>query len=385
MKKVSKKMKLVIGCISIVVVGSCLVGYTNYSSSQQLKQETKALKLEQSAYSELKKSLKSLRNEQGYFVSDVTKDSISKIVKEVNSLTVNDHLKYNDLKNESANLKKEINSLKEDAKEMQSDYKVQESVNTLFQVIKQQSRDVNKSVENEIVAIKEDNVNTSLSISDNVTIDSMEIFKDLNYQKAEKISEWQKSINKLIDEATNQANQIKTATEKVNSLFDKENVKSDVSTDSYNQAKIETDKIKNEKAKKTLTDKLVKVKTKLDEQEKKKQEEQKQQEKAKQEAQQSEQQAQQQSTGNTANNQQQAQSATPNYSEQPSNNTSNGSTGGNSINGSSSTDNNSSGGSSTGGNQSWSGNNPNNGGTTSGGIVDNINDIPGVETGNTPW
>lgn len=77
---------------------------------------------------------------------------------------------------------------------------------------------------------------------------------------------------KVVENAKNQANEIKTATAKVNQLFTsdkKTEVKQAVTRDTYNQAKDAVNKIKQKQAKDALTKKLASVNKYLSDQEKK--------------------------------------------------------------------------------------------------------------------
>lgn len=258
MKEWTKKTKWVLGITTLFVIGGCSVGYKVYADSIKAKniEEMKAkVEAENQKIDRINSEIQKMysNHEKGFLIENVSTESIKEIenqIKSLNTIT---------LTTKDKNLEVNIKSQDESIKDLENNYKLLN-----FQV-EVQNR-VNDLFNND--AINGGTVKKDLAISDNCNRESIEkIFFDTKTLDGTflKDSEWTKAIKGLKEAALEQLKQIEVATQKANALFDKENVKGDVSQDAYNQAKGEVDKIKNEKAKKSLTDRLAKVAKKLEE------------------------------------------------------------------------------------------------------------------------
>lgn len=114
------------------------------------------------------------------------------------------------------------------------------------------------------VAINGSDVKKDLVIADDLKRETVEKVSKA-YFKEGATKNYDKTINELLANAENQLNQIDKAKVEVANVYKEGKV---VSTDNklYDTAKTETDKIKNEKAKKALSDQLDKVKADIDKQ-----------------------------------------------------------------------------------------------------------------------
>ncbi|MEI5992455.1 hypothetical protein A5881_004011 [Enterococcus termitis] len=114
------------------------------------------------------------------------------------------------------------------------------------------------------VAINGSDVKKDLAIADDLKRETVEKVSKA-YFKEGATKTYDKTINELLANAENQLNQIDKAKVEVAKVYKEGKV---VSTDNklYDTAKAETDKIKNEKAKRALSDQLDKVKTDIDKQ-----------------------------------------------------------------------------------------------------------------------
>lgn len=261
MKKVSewtKKQKWILGITTLLVVGSVGTGaYKVHADSVKKKniaEMNQKINQENKKISDVQKELSALYIDgTTYLVSGLSNQQLKDLgqkVKELTTLevTVSDKKITASLKNQDEEMKR----VKATYEVISYQLKEQEGLNKLF---------VNPALDG-------NKVNKDLAIADGATKEKVEsILKENKQVENSSIldSDWSKSVNELKEVALNQLKQIDVATQKVNALFDKENVKGDVSQDAYNQAKGEVDKIKNEKAKKSLTDRLAKVAQKLEE------------------------------------------------------------------------------------------------------------------------
>lgn len=261
MKKVSewtKKQKWILGITTLLIVGSVGTGaYKVHADSVKKKniaEMNQKINQENKKISDVQKELSALYIDgTTYLVSGLSNQQLKDLGQKVNELntlevTVSDKKITASLKNQDEEMKR----VKATYEMISYQLKEQEGLNELFV---KPALDGNKA-------------NKDLAIADSATKEKAEaILKETKQVENSSIldSDWSKSVNELKEVALNQLKQIDVAMQKVNALFDKENVKGDVSQDAYNQAKGEVDKIKNEKAKKSLTDRLVKVAQKLEE------------------------------------------------------------------------------------------------------------------------
>lgn len=255
----SKKKKVTTGLVGLAcVVVLAGVGTTVYAQGQKQQEQSEVQKELDNATSELvklNKKVNSLLDEKdpNYLVKDVTNEAIQKLSEEVTASTKFDARVELD-QNAYGSFDKEANKVKASMNNVQVAYNTQDAVNKLYQ-----SKD-NK------VAMNGTEVNKDLAIADNLSDDSLLKTKDTYYKK-DSSTPHDKTVNELIDNATAQLKQLTDAKNEVSKVYKDGKV---VSTDSklYDSAKAQVDKVKNEKAKKELSDQLAKVKSDLDKKEK---------------------------------------------------------------------------------------------------------------------
>lgn len=251
----SKKKKVTTGLVGlaciVVLVG---VGTTVYAQGQKQQEQSEVKKELDNATSDLvklNKKVNSLLDEKdpNYLVKDVTNEAIQKLSEEVTASTKFDARVELD-QNAYGSFDKEANKVKASMNNVQVAYNTQDAVNKLYQ-----SKD-NK------VAMNGTEVNKDLAIADNLSDDSLLKTKDTYYKK-DSSTPHDKTVNELIDNATVQLKQLTDAKNEVAKVYKDGKV---VSTDSklYDSAKAQVDKVKNEKAKKELSDQLAKVKSDMD-------------------------------------------------------------------------------------------------------------------------
>lgn len=266
LKQLSKKQKIVIiSVISLAVIGGS-IGYKAYADVQHQQKVEQALVLLSEKDSDLKALYKKSedlysKDKSDFLNKETTEESVTsleneleKIVEKYKNVTFPEGVESED----SLNYQEMNKELLSQAQTMLATQKV---VNSLFGKI----------------VIEGDAVSKDVAIKDDLKNDFIKSAKDSYYNEETK-SEWQKSINNLLDSAEGQLNQITKAKQAVEKVFKDGKV---TSTDqkAYDTAKAEVDKVKNEKAKKSLSENLTKVKTDIDKkakeaEEKKKQEEQ---------------------------------------------------------------------------------------------------------------
>ncbi|GGD03296.1 hypothetical protein [Enterococcus wangshanyuanii] len=250
MKKVTKKQMGLIAAVVLLGVGGTYAYVQNQSSvkAAEAKQEVKATT----------EKLDSLNTEINALYDKKDTDFLEKGIK---TKQINDLQKK---VTKETTIKKEKNLSKKDYTDL--DQKV-ELVNTNIKKAK-------KAME-ALVAINGlyQQTQTSVAINGSDVKKDLAIVDDLKKETVENVSKaffkegatktYDKTINELIANAEKQLNQIDTAKAEVVKVYKDGKV---LSTDNklYDTAKNETDKIKNDKAKKALLEQLAKVKEDID-------------------------------------------------------------------------------------------------------------------------
>lgn len=259
MREWTKKQKWTLTVTGLLIVGGVGAGaYKVYADSvkeKNIAEMHKRIKMEDQKIDTIKARIQALYSdhEKGYLVSDISEDELLNLqndIKKLNTVTIT----VSD-KTVEARIKSQDQSIRD----------LEKSYELLYYQARTQG-EVNKLFSNP--AIDGSKVNKELAIADDCKKEDVEkVLSDTKIIDGSFLvdSEWFKSIEVLKQSALGQLKQIEVATQKVNAMFDKENVKADVNQDSYNQAQGEVDKIKNEKAKKNLNDRLAKVAKKLEE------------------------------------------------------------------------------------------------------------------------
>ncbi|MBP2098900.1 hypothetical protein [Enterococcus rivorum] len=249
----TKRQKIVIlVLITIVLVAG--VGGTVYASQvhKQVEEAEETVKAERVSVEKVTKELSKLLDQKdpSYLAENVTEEQIASLDQQlkqsefvfqdvsVDKKLLKDHVVAYESAQEKAD--KLIGSIYEKIT-------LQRGVNTLFQ-----SKDK--------VAMNGAKVEKELAIIDGLTEEKI---KSIQESIPKEETDFTKDVKGLVENASGQLKQISTAKEAVAKLYKGNKV---VSTDQklYDAAKAETDKIKNEKTKKELTDQLGKVKAELD-------------------------------------------------------------------------------------------------------------------------
>lgn len=267
-KNLSNMKKTAIALVTILAVGGA--GATAYASNQSKQKMIEAQAMITTKTNDLKELENDINQlfdpvENNFLKRNITEDQVKEVSKKLNAILndkYDERLYLSDYNEESANAKKAMNKL-------EATFKIQTAINKLYK------NDKNT------VAINGSEVKKDLAIADDLKVDSVEEVKGAVGLSGGSVQEEHTTFDEvaidLVKNAENQLKQIDTATQAVKKVYEGNKV---VSTDSklYDSAKTETDKIKNAKAKKDLSDQLEKVKKDIDKkvEEPKKQEEQKQ-------------------------------------------------------------------------------------------------------------
>jgi hypothetical protein len=247
MEKLSKKTKLIIAGVGIVAVLAAGGGaYASNQSSRNLAAAQEEVNLKSKELKALEKEISNLFDEKSptFLKENIQESEISEIKDKVRiaAMPIKTKQKFDfpefDQEREKAN--KAILLLSET-------YVKQQKVNSLFQ-----EKDNKK-------AINGSKVTKDLAISDDLKKESVE---DAKNSVENPSTDFEKAVKTLAIEAENQLEQLDKATQATVKVY-KDKV---ISTDEklYNMAKTETDKVKNVKAKKALTDQLDKVRADID-------------------------------------------------------------------------------------------------------------------------
>lgn len=263
--QLSKKSKMAVGLVGLVCVVAIVGGgsaYANNQSQQKMAVETQqTLDTTTTKLSDLTTMVEALLDskDQNYLAQDVTEKQVNELKKEVGStiqsvskdtLSGNkalDKVDFSDYEQAKAEINTQLDKV-------QKALETQTTINSLYKQDK------------ENVAMNGSKVKKDLPIKDDLKKETVEKAKKELFEKDTKVP-YNNTINDLVTNAENQVNQIEKAKSEVAKVFKDGKV---VSTDKklYETAKTETDKIKNEKAKKSLSDQLAKVKSDLDKKEK---------------------------------------------------------------------------------------------------------------------
>ncbi|MGC6769530.1 hypothetical protein [Enterococcus sp. LJL51] len=248
-KSLSKKQKAVIISGIALIIVACGAGYKVYADNQYQKETTLALEL----LGMKEKELKAIYNDSNNLFSKDKSDFLTKDVDEKTITTLEERLISIEKEYEGVSVPRGIQ------KDTALDYKgMSEELLSKAEKTLSAKKQVNMLFEKE--AIIGDEVDKNLPIKNDLSTKNLENIEESFYVKETK-SEFEKATNELIDTAKNQVKQIETAKVAVEKVY-KDKV---ISTDQklYDFAKKEVDKIKNQKSKKSLDEKLDKVKKEI--------------------------------------------------------------------------------------------------------------------------
>ena len=251
MEKLQKNKKIMLGTLSaLLVIG---VGGTLYVQNVQAEQQAieaqKQFDLFLGKVEALEKDVSAFytNDQQDFIISAITKESLEASKKEVASLTKS-LTDYAGEEKQSA-VKKRLEQVEEFITDVSYKQETEKAVNALFQE----------------KVIQGDTIQVDVAIADDLTyekIESISVSESIN-----KESEWANAVVSALKSATEQVEQIAKATKKVDGFYENKAIIANPTRESYELAQTEINKIKNNKAKKALTDKMVTVLGKIEESE----------------------------------------------------------------------------------------------------------------------
>lgn len=250
MKKLTKKQWGLIVVI-ILMCGGGTYAYAQNQSSVKVEEAKEKLNVSSDKLVKLTSEIKALLDEkdQKYLVKDVNKTQIETLQKKVKKETV----RPSDIelpKDLYTTFNKESKKAQEVMGNVTLAYDTQTAINTLYE-----KTDKTQAMNGSIIT-------KDLPISDDLKKESVEKIKKSYYEEGA-TSSYNKTINNLINGAEDQLTTLGKAKEAVLKVYKDSKI---ISTDLklYDSAKAEVNKIKNEKAKKELSDQLAKVKVDID-------------------------------------------------------------------------------------------------------------------------
>lgn len=252
MKKLSKKQLGLIAAVVFLSAGGTYAYAQNQSSvkAAEAKQEVK----------ETTKKLEDLNKEAAALYDPKDSDFLVKGIKAKQITDLQEKVtKVATIKKDKKLSKSEYTAYDQEVKSVNDNLtKATEKLNALVDIngLFQQTQTV--------AAINGSDVKKDLAIADDLKRETIEKVSKA-YFKEGATKTYDKTINELLSNAETQLNQLDKAKIEVSKVYKDGKV---VSTDNklYDTAKAETDKIKNEKAKKALIDQLDKVKADIDKQ-----------------------------------------------------------------------------------------------------------------------
>jgi len=252
MKKLTKKQTGALVVAAAIVIGFGGTYAYGESKAQKKRDEVKTEFVAKTTnLDNLQQSIDQLfdKKDDNFLIRDVKSDQVKTLTKQVA-----DAVKFKESKelskSDKASFDKKAKAVQADATKLTLAYDTQTTINQLFQ-----QKDKKPAMNG--TAIQKD-----VPIVDDLTAETIKKAKDSYYMEGATTT-YGKTVNELLSNAENQFNQIDTAKKAVEKVIKDDKV---ISTDTtlYDSAKAETDKIKNEKAKKNLTDQLAKVKADSD-------------------------------------------------------------------------------------------------------------------------
>lgn len=252
MKKLTKKQTgvLLVAAAAVLAFGGTYV--YGETKAQKERDEVKAeLATKTTNLDDLQKSIEQLfdTKDNNFLIKDINGDQVKTLNKQV-AATIKFSESKELSKSDKASFDKKAKAVQAESTKLTSAYDTQTTINQLFQ-----QKDKKPAMNG--TAIQKD-----LPIVDDLKAETIKKAKDSYYMEGATTT-YGKTVNELLSNAENQLNQIDTAKKAVEKVVKDGKV---ISTDTtlYDTAKAETDKIKNEKAKKNLTDQLAKVKADID-------------------------------------------------------------------------------------------------------------------------
>lgn len=242
MKKWTKKT-VALSLIAIAVIGgSSAYAYNSSQSKQKLEAAQTEVANQEAALKTLNIDLKGYfdKKSPSYLVENMQESQIKDLKKDVEKATT---LKETTTKVDHSTFDKEVEAVNKTMTTLEKTFEQQQAVNKLFQG----------------TAVNGSKISNELPIADSLKQETIDQVKK-SVEKA--TSDFEKTIQSLTTEAENQMKQLDKAKQATAKVYKDKVISTD--TKLYDAAKAETDKVKNAKAKKALTDQLSKVKADMD-------------------------------------------------------------------------------------------------------------------------
>ncbi|MBP2098795.1 hypothetical protein [Enterococcus rivorum] len=250
-KGLSKSKKILLTAVTVLAVGG--IGGTVYANEQSKQKLAEAQETVNKATGELKELNKDINKlfdskDPNFLVKGVTEGQVDELKSKTDPIFIVAEEKNKKI--DFSEYNREKMSTVESMDKLETAFKTQSAINNLYKKDK------------ETLAMNGSDVKKDLPIVDDLKTETVETTKKEFFKQDSKVP-YEKVVNELILNTENQLKQIAVAKQAVVKVFKDNKV---ISTDSklYDAAKVETDKIKNEKAKKELADQLTKVKADID-------------------------------------------------------------------------------------------------------------------------
>lgn len=245
----SKRGKLTVAVLTIILLLVGGFGAKSVYDRKQLYSAEGAFEYQLSKLTAFEPQVESYFVEENPdFVHDIEEEKLAELKAEWEGILKEDDFQdYYNSSPEYEEYEELVESLSERLEELVYKTAVQSELNALFSE----------------AAIQDDQVEADLAIKDDLHAEEIAAVQP---EEAEEDA-WYTAVNGLMTSASDQLKQIETAAEAVAKLFDGDEINSEVSREDYDSAEEEVDKIKNEKAKNELSDRLVPVIAFIDEKE----------------------------------------------------------------------------------------------------------------------
>lgn len=248
MKKWTNKKKIIVGvvtlvCVGVVAGGATAVSEKNKTAAKIEQKQKEYMEVLDNVNTELKAALD--KEDEHYLVQGFTQEDMDSFVEQKNTANAIDG-------NEA--VKSAITTVNDTFEKVQTAFNRQEAVNSLYKRDEQTQAMDGKELKND------------LAITDDLKKEFVMNIKDAHFVNDAK-NEYDKTINSFITNAAEQVEQIEIAEVAVSKIYNSTEEKvSSVDQTHYDSAKSEVDKIKNDKAKNDLLEKISKVKEEIDKQ-----------------------------------------------------------------------------------------------------------------------
>lgn len=241
MKKMDKTKKIIVASLVVVVLAGGGIGYKVYADGVKKEKIELAVKEAKTNDANVQKLIKKIEANyetasKDYLKKDFSAETLATLKKNADEFLTDK--KLSTVKDFNVNeIKPNRGDLKVSIVKLETKFHDQEKVNQLFKE----------------VAINGAEIQSELTIKDDLTEKELETVKSSSFPKNDK---WSESMTGFLAIAKGQLDQIKKATASVDTLYQDKTAKPDVSREQIDASNKEVATIKNEKAKTALTERL---------------------------------------------------------------------------------------------------------------------------------